>query len=100
MIGLAHGRPVLASDLPCFAELAAESAGVDLFPAGDAGLLGARLQALLEDAAARQRLGDAARAFAARRTWRAVAERTLEVYRSVLAEPAAQGIERGTPNLP
>jgi glycosyltransferase involved in cell wall biosynthesis len=72
---LASGLPVVATDAGASAELLAGSAiggatdgatGGALVPAGDAGSLARALEALLADAAARERAGRAARAFAER----------------------------------
>jgi UDP-glucose:(heptosyl)LPS alpha-1,3-glucosyltransferase len=84
----------MASGLPA---VVTRSAGVcELIAHGESGwivdgepLAGTRaaVQALSQDAALRQRLGDGARAVAARRTWDRVAEETLAVYQEASAIP-------------
>lgn len=85
MIALAHGRPVLASDLACFRDLAEAGAGVELFPPGDAAALAERAGFLLASAGTRRRMADAARAHAAGHGWPAVAAATHLLYEAVLA---------------
>ena len=84
MLPIAYGRPVLASDLACFADLRDADAGVTTVPAGDAGALTERLGALLADEAEREALAAQARAYASRHTWEAVAQQTLALYREAL----------------
>jgi UDP-glucose:(heptosyl)LPS alpha-1,3-glucosyltransferase len=84
----------MAGGLPA---VVTRSAGVcELIAHGESGwivdgepLAGTRaaVQALSQDAALRQRLGDGARAVAARRTWDRVAEETLAVYQEASAIP-------------
>jgi glycosyltransferase involved in cell wall biosynthesis len=80
MFALGHGRPVLAADLPCFREIAENHQCAELFPAGDAEQLGAALGRLLASYGTRTRLAEHARAFAAERSWKVVAERTAAIY--------------------
>jgi glycosyltransferase involved in cell wall biosynthesis len=81
---LAFGKPVVLTDIGGFPEVAATGAG-RLVPAGDADALRDALQWLIDDPAARARLGEAAIA-AARGpySWESAARRTLELYRSLL----------------
>jgi glycosyltransferase involved in cell wall biosynthesis len=81
---LAFGKPVVLTDIGGFPEVAATGAG-RLVPAGDADALREALQRLIDDPAARARLGEAAIA-AARGpySWESAARRTLELYRSLL----------------
>lgn len=78
---LSHGKPMVASDLDCFAELARSAACVDLFRAGDAAHLAERVEAVLEDHRYRERLAAAAAAYAEANSWARVAMRTADVYR-------------------
>jgi glycosyltransferase involved in cell wall biosynthesis len=81
---LAFGKPVVLTDIGGFPEVAATGAG-RLVPAGDADALREALQRLIDDPGARARLGEAALA-AARGpySWESAAQRTLELYRSLL----------------
>jgi glycosyltransferase involved in cell wall biosynthesis len=81
---LAFGKPVVLTDIGGFPEVAATGAG-RLVPAGDADALREALQWLIDDPAARVRLGEAAIA-AARGpySWQSAARRTLDLYRSLL----------------
>lgn len=81
---MAAGRPVVVTDRPGVSEGVDDAVG-RIVPAGDAGALGAALDALLSDRPALERAGAVARGRAAQR-WapEAAAARLLEVYRSVL----------------
>ncbi len=81
---MSFGRAVLASDIPENAEVV-EGAG-EVFRRGDVADLGRALLALLADPDGRRRLGAAARdRIADRYDWDRVADRTLELYRSLAA---------------
>ncbi len=82
--GISYGRPIIASDLACFRDIASESGCVQLFPSGDAGSLAAKLETLLSDAAERERLSRLALDHARSHTWRQVAETTRSIYESAL----------------
>ncbi|MFN3649899.1 MAG: glycosyltransferase [Armatimonadota bacterium] len=84
MIGLSHGKPVLASDLPCFREIHERGGGAELFDPGDERALAERLGYLLASHSARTQLGKKAAAFAQEQSWSAVAERTRQIYEQVL----------------
>ncbi|MFZ0387437.1 MAG: glycosyltransferase [Solirubrobacteraceae bacterium] len=81
---LAFGKPVVLTDIGGFPEVAATGAG-RLVPAGDVDALRDALQWLIDEPAARTRLGEAAIA-AARGpySWESAARRTLELYRALL----------------
>jgi len=81
---LAFGTPMLLSDVGGFPEIAAAGAA-ELVPAGDAAALRTQAQALLSDAAARQRLAAGA-ATAARDLydWDRVAALHLELYSKLI----------------
>jgi len=82
---LAFGKPVLASAVGGFGEVAGLGAAA-LVPPGDAGALHAALARLLADPAARERLATGARAAAAGPyAWDAIARRTLGLYAAVTA---------------
>jgi glycosyltransferase involved in cell wall biosynthesis len=81
---LAFGKAVVLTDVGGFPEVASTGAG-QLVAAGDADALRDALQSLVDDPAARRRLGDAALA-AARGpySWESAAQRTMQLYRSLL----------------
>jgi glycosyltransferase involved in cell wall biosynthesis len=80
---LGFGKPIVASAIGGFGELAASGA-VRLVEPDDVPGLHAALAELLSDPAQRARLAEGARAAAAGRySWDAVAARTLELYRDV-----------------
>ncbi len=60
----AFGRPVIASDVPDFRELAAEGAGIILFPNGDSDAMADKIEHVLNDPEIQQRLGEANLAWA------------------------------------
>jgi len=80
---LAFGKPVVLSDIGGFPEVAATGAAL-LVPPDDHLALRAALVSLIEDRAARERLGAAALAAAAGAySWDEAARRTLELYREL-----------------
>jgi glycosyltransferase involved in cell wall biosynthesis len=81
---LAFGKPVVLTDIGGFPEVAATGAG-RLVAAGDVDALRDALQWLIDDPAARARLGEAATS-AARGpySWESASRQTLELYRSLL----------------
>jgi glycosyltransferase involved in cell wall biosynthesis len=81
---LAFGRPVVASDIGGFSEVA-ELGGALLVPPDDPGALNRALSAVLADPEERARLAAGARAAAAGPySWDRAAARTLELYRGLL----------------
>jgi glycosyltransferase involved in cell wall biosynthesis len=83
---LAFGSAIVMSEVGGFPEVAATGAG-RLVPPGDADALGAALQELLDDPAARARLEEGARSAAAGPFgWDGIAERTLALYGELRAE--------------
>ncbi len=83
---LALGRPIVASDEGGFREVLGDSGAGLLVPAGDPGALADALVRVLADAGLRERLGEAGRRAAAEvYSWSAAAERTEELYRSLVA---------------
>jgi glycosyltransferase involved in cell wall biosynthesis len=84
---LAFGKPLLLSDVGGFPEVAATGAARTV-PAGDSAALGEALRELLSDPAALSAMAERARAAAAGPySWDAIAQRTLELYRSLCAQP-------------
>lgn len=75
---MAAGRPVVASDLPAWADVVQDGETALLVPPGDADALAGAIARLRDDPALRQRLGEAARARAlAHYTWEARARAIL-----------------------
>jgi glycosyltransferase involved in cell wall biosynthesis len=82
--GLAFGKPMLLSAVGGFPEVAATGAARLVEP-GDEAALATALQALAGDAAARERLAEAARAAAAGPfSWEEAARLTLGLYRELI----------------
>ncbi|MGQ9888300.1 MAG: glycosyltransferase [Aggregatilineales bacterium] len=76
---MAAGRPVVASDLPAWADVVQDGETALLVPPGDVNALAAAIARLRADPDLRRRLGDAARARAlARYTWDARARAILQ----------------------
>jgi glycosyltransferase involved in cell wall biosynthesis len=79
----AMGRPVVGGDIPAVREVIADGDDGFLVPQ-DPRMIADRLRTLLDDAGLRARMGERGRAkVEARWTWARLAERTLDVYRSV-----------------
>ncbi len=81
---LAQGRPILASDLDCFRDIAARIDCLELFRAGDRTDYLGKLSALLANPARREQLAAGARKYAARFAWPRVAALTRDVYRDAI----------------
>jgi glycosyltransferase involved in cell wall biosynthesis len=79
-VALAQGRPVVATALAPLREIAERGHCLALVQPDDARDLAKTLSALFDDPAARRRLTEAARAFAAAQSVDATARRTVEVY--------------------
>jgi glycosyltransferase involved in cell wall biosynthesis len=87
---LAFGVPLLLSDVGGFPEVAATGAA-RTFPAGDVSALRSALRELLSDPAALSALAERARAAATGAyAWDAIAQRTLELYRSLTSSPGEE----------
>lgn len=86
---LQHGKPIVASRLGSFAELLEDGVHGRLVPPDNPQALADALAALLCDAEARTRMGQAVAQLAATIPgWDVIAERTLALYDAVLAERA------------
>jgi glycosyltransferase involved in cell wall biosynthesis len=80
---MAAGVPVIASDIPAVREVAGDAAL--LAPPGEAAKWAEAIEAAVSmDALRREALVEGGRQRAARFTWRATAEQTLEVYRQLV----------------
>jgi len=82
---LTYGKATLASDLPCFREMAAASDSLELFENRNKADLRQKLVALLEDGARRERLAANALRHAERFSWPNVARATRDVYAKAAA---------------
>lgn len=88
---MAHAKPLLASDCGGHRELVEDGVNGLLFPAGDAEILAARIEAALADPPGLERLGLQARDWVCRhRTWEAQCRPVVELYERLVA-----GRERG-----
>ena len=79
-VALAQGRPVVATALATLREIEARGRCLALVQPDDARDLAKTLGGLLDDAAARGQLAEAARAYAAAESVEVAARRTVEVY--------------------
>jgi glycosyltransferase-like protein len=87
---LAAGLPVVASDIPVFAEYLQDGKSALLVPPGDPGALAAALHRLAGDPALRRRLATGGRPLVDRFTWAASARSHAEIY-AATTEAAAVG---------
>jgi glycosyltransferase involved in cell wall biosynthesis len=82
-VAFAYGRPIIASDLPCFT-YAEQSHGCPLtFAAGDARDVAAKLNSVMDDRAIGDALSQRALDYAAGHSWYRIAEKTVEVYQEL-----------------
>jgi phosphatidylinositol alpha-mannosyltransferase len=77
---LAAGRPVVATRIPGYEELAAGADPIRLVPPGDVNGLAAEICTLLADDSRRRELGSKGPAIARRFGWDRIAERLEEIY--------------------
>ena len=89
---LAAGLPVVASDIPVFAEYLEDGRSALLVPPGDAGALAGALDRLAGDRRLRRTLAAGGRPLLDRFTWAAAARATVDVYRST--HPFGDGTAR------
>lgn len=85
-----YGRPMVASDLACFREIARDGHCIRVFPVGDAARLSEAVMGILGDTAERDRLAAAALAYGRARSWRMVAESTMGIYRQAVEDAAGR----------
>ncbi len=84
---MAHGRPVIGTDVGGIPSVVEHGRNGLLVPAADPEALRAAVALLLADADLRSRLGSAGRELArARASWESVTARTLSVYREAVEE--------------
>jgi glycosyltransferase involved in cell wall biosynthesis len=82
-IVLASGKPVIASALPLFEEMHAESGCLELVPPGDSGALANAIRDLVADGSRRMELAKAAAEYCRRFSWDAVAAEHARAYAAV-----------------
>ena len=92
---LASGRPVVATRIPGYAELAADTDSVRLVTPDDVDALAKEIGSLLGDAAQRAAMGARGPAVASRFAWGRVAERLEAIYAEVVADQADQTATSG-----
>ena len=85
---MSQGLPAVATPSGCAASVIRDRENGRLVPFRSADALVSAVIDLLADAAARRRLGAAARSAVTGMTWRATAERTLALYRDAMAARA------------
>lgn len=85
---MAAGVPVVASDIPGYADVLRTTCGL-LVPPGDERALAAAIAALLGDEGRRRRLGSAGREMARRYDWAVIGDEVAAVYREALAGTSA-----------
>lgn len=78
------GRPVVASDLPDFRELATDGVGVILFPAGDRDSLIKSLTLVLNDKGLQKRLGEANLAWARRYGFNNTVKNLIDIFEALV----------------
>ena len=82
-VAFAYGRPIIASDLPCFTHTEQAHGCPLTFAAGDARDVAAKLNSVMEDCALQERLSRCALDYVADHTWARIADKTVEVYREL-----------------
>lgn len=81
---LTYGKPIVASDLDCFREMAAREDCLERFPAGDRDAYLSTLTTLLDSPERQRALSEGARRYAARFSWNRVAEMTRRIYETTI----------------
>lgn len=80
-VAFAYGRPIIASELPCFTHTERTHGCPVTFRRGDARDLAAKLDRVLDDPAVGDALSRCALDYAADHSWGRIAEKTVEIYR-------------------
>lgn len=83
-LALAAGKPIIAADIPSLVELKERTGALLLFRNADPADLLHKIKQCLADLELLTSLGTAARGYAKRNSFRAVAERTVALYEEVL----------------
>ena len=85
-LAFAHGRPIVASDIPAHGEIVADHPGsMGLFPSGSAADLAAEIAAVGSVPEARAALAEGSRCYAMAHSYAEVARQTVALYDTVLA---------------
>jgi glycosyltransferase-like protein len=93
---MAAGLPVVASDIPVFAEYMTDGEDALLAPAGDARALAGAMERVATDPELRQRLTAGGAAVVERFTWEASARRHVEIYAGMEQNrPVENYLDRG-----
>ncbi|GAA0950844.1 glycosyltransferase family 4 protein [Actinocorallia libanotica] len=92
---MSSGAPILASDIEAFRRVLDDGRAGALFTTGDAASLAEEAAALLDDAARRKELSEAARSAVRAYDWSTVARDVLHVYETVAA--GAIGVVESAP---
>ncbi|MHB0998365.1 MAG: glycosyltransferase [Armatimonadota bacterium] len=79
-VALGYGRPIAASDLPCFADLESTCGCLVTFRRSDPQDMMCKIKSVMTDSGTASGLSDKAHAYAREHTWRKVAARTEAVY--------------------
>ncbi len=83
MAALVHGRPIVSTTPRVPLPELVDGQNIALAPPDDPAALAARVAALADDPALRQRLAAGAQALSRRFEWGSIAEQTIEVYRAL-----------------
>jgi glycosyltransferase involved in cell wall biosynthesis len=78
-----YGKPVIATRLGTLAEEVEDGVTGLLVPARDSAALSEAMQRLITDEMLRRRLGEGARERGRQRSWAAVADQTIQIYRAI-----------------
>jgi glycosyltransferase involved in cell wall biosynthesis len=85
-IALAYGRPIVASDLPCFTYPEQTHGCLVTFKRADSRDMAAKLKAVLTDSGLSAGLSARASHYAADHTWDKIAEKTVAVYQELMSD--------------
>lgn len=94
MEAMASGVPVIASTIPVFREYLTDGVNALLVDPENAAALAERMGRLCTDEELRHRLVSQGRESVRRYTWRAAAQRHLELYREILSGRSGEELER------
>ena len=89
---MAHGLPVIASRTGAIPEVVRENETGLFFPPGDAVILAAQLQQVLNDENLRDQLGSAARKWAMQFSWEKSAVQVMQVFETAITYHNAETI--------
>jgi len=94
---MASGKPVVASRVPLFRELAEQSAAVELVAVDAPGELALAVERIADDSALRERLVAGARAWCRTHSWSNTARRHADLYEQALGGGGAAARSRRPP---